>query len=444
MPHDPTLTLTGWKEISAHLRVTVRTAQLWEKQRGLPIHRYPGDGKPRVYAHPEELEAWLRDSLSEVDRSPAPAARRTRWPRLAWIAATIAVLGSAAWIWTPGPGNREVPVRCALSDKTLQAFDSRGEVIWQKSFPTATGLVRQNRGEEVCAVLDADLDGSPEVYLQFWGENRFEHGGALVRMTDDGKVRWRRPYGKQLQVGDRAFPATFTGRHLRPVRIDDRALLVTSANHSPYYPAEVALIDPLTGDAVDTYYHPGNIYDLVIGDLDGNGDDEVLLAAINNPGSGPGHPVLVTLDLPFSGPGGSRRVERDFFGNPGPEELAYYVFPRADVDDVTGIQSKVIEVGVPDDGPLTLSILSANGKLTYSLDVENVLQPRVLGVVPETGFRLAHDHLADEGLVDHRLGDTMPDVYHQVLVYETAPDGNAPEVAVTLGQGRPRNSPAGD
>ena len=170
----------------------------------------------------------------------------------------------------------------------------------------------------------------------------------------------------------------------------------------------------------------------------------MLLAAINNPGSGPGHPVLVTLDLPFSGPDGSRRVERDFFGNPGPRELAYYVFPRSDVDDVTGVPSKAMEVGVPDHGPLMLSILSANGKLTYSLDVEDFLRPSVIHVVPETRFRVSHDHLADEERIDHRLGNTMPDVYHQVLVFETAPDGNSPEVAMALGQLPPENFAAGE
>jgi hypothetical protein len=201
-------------------------------------------------------------------------------------------------------------------------------------------------------------------------------------MTGDGEVRWQRPYGKPLQVDDREFSASYTGMHLQLVQNDDGPSLVAAANHSPYYPAEVALIDPLTGDTLDTYCADG-----------------------------------------------SRRIERDFFGNPGPAELAYYVFPRADIDDVTGVPSKVMEVGVPEDGPLTLSVLSVNGKLTYSLDVEDYLQPKVIHVVPETMFRMSHDHVADQGLVDYRLGDTMPDVYLQVLAYETAPDGNSPEVA---------------
>jgi hypothetical protein len=89
---------------------------------------------------------------------------------------------------------------------------------------------------------------------------------------------------------------------------------------------------------------------------------------------------------------------------------------------------------MPDDGPLGLTVLSSNGKLTYSLDVKNFLQPRVTNVVPDTNFRQTHDHLADEERVDHRLGEIMPDVYYQVLVYETAPNGNAPEVAEAVGR----------
>jgi len=434
MPHDPTHTLTGWKEISSHLRVTVRTAQLWEKQRGLPIHRYPGDGKPRVYAYPLELEAWLRDSPSEPEDTPAPEAKRAEWPRLALVVLAIFVLGSVAWIWNAEPVEKRIPVRCALNEKVLQALDDEDHVIWQESFPDAIGDLRQRRELPVCHVLDADLDGMPEVYFQFWGENRLQQGGELIRMTDDGHVDWRRSYGKPLEVGDRKLAGSFTGSQLRTVQIDDRPLLLTTASHSPHYPAEAALIDPLTGEALETYYHPGNFYDLAVSDADGDGDDEVLLAAINNPGPGPGHPALVILDLPFSGPDGSRRLAQDFFGNPGPEELAYYIFPRADIDDVTGVQSRVSAVGVPDDGPLMLSILSSNGKLTYSLDVESLQTPRVTNVVAEMGFRVAHDHVADEGLVDHRLGPRMPDVYYQVLVYETAPNGNAPEVAQALGQ----------
>ncbi len=53
----PSQELSSWKEISAYLGVSVKTAQLWEQQRGLPVHRLPGP-RGRVYATAEELDRW--------------------------------------------------------------------------------------------------------------------------------------------------------------------------------------------------------------------------------------------------------------------------------------------------------------------------------------------------------------------------------------------------
>jgi tetratricopeptide (TPR) repeat protein len=49
--------LTGWKEIAAYLRVSVRTAQAFEKTRGLPVRRGPGQKGP-VFAAPDALKKW--------------------------------------------------------------------------------------------------------------------------------------------------------------------------------------------------------------------------------------------------------------------------------------------------------------------------------------------------------------------------------------------------
>ena len=82
--------LESWKEVAAFFGRTERTVMRWENERGLPIHRLPGDLRSRISADIEELEAWLRsaDGLepaaagdvqpaapSEV--RPAEAARKT-------------------------------------------------------------------------------------------------------------------------------------------------------------------------------------------------------------------------------------------------------------------------------------------------------------------------------------------------------------------------------
>jgi serine/threonine-protein kinase len=65
--------LDSWKDIAAYLGRDLRTVQRWESERRLPVHRLPGGDRPRVYALPSELDAWLRSSPAE-DREPASVA----------------------------------------------------------------------------------------------------------------------------------------------------------------------------------------------------------------------------------------------------------------------------------------------------------------------------------------------------------------------------------
>ena len=61
--------LDGWKAVAAHVRKSVRTAQRWERELGLPVHRMPTENGEIVYASAAEIEAWVR----ERERSPRPA-----------------------------------------------------------------------------------------------------------------------------------------------------------------------------------------------------------------------------------------------------------------------------------------------------------------------------------------------------------------------------------
>jgi TolB-like protein/Tfp pilus assembly protein PilF len=65
--------LEGWKAIADHLHKTERTAQRWERTRGLPVRRLkassPEEGS-RVFAYKTELDAWWQEQLSRPDPNP--------------------------------------------------------------------------------------------------------------------------------------------------------------------------------------------------------------------------------------------------------------------------------------------------------------------------------------------------------------------------------------
>ena len=77
--------LDSWKQIAAYLGKDIRTAQLWEKNEGLPIHRLTHTARANVFAYDTELDEWVRD------RHAPPPARRRRWP---WAAAGGALVAA--------------------------------------------------------------------------------------------------------------------------------------------------------------------------------------------------------------------------------------------------------------------------------------------------------------------------------------------------------------
>src|ERR1700729_3469830 len=71
--------LHGWQEIAKYLgNIDVTTAQRYETNRGLPIHRLPGGTKPPVFAIRAELDAWIEANVPPARR----AGLRARSPAL--------------------------------------------------------------------------------------------------------------------------------------------------------------------------------------------------------------------------------------------------------------------------------------------------------------------------------------------------------------------------
>ena len=98
--------LDSWKQIAAYLNRDQRTAQRWEIQRGLPVHRIPGGLKSAVYAFPNEIEAWLRGKLHR---------RRPGWQGLLKAGFSLRLLPTASSFAPLSEGFRKTYVYLFLS-----------------------------------------------------------------------------------------------------------------------------------------------------------------------------------------------------------------------------------------------------------------------------------------------------------------------------------------
>ncbi len=95
--------LETWKEVAAFFGRTERTVKRWESQRGLPVHRMPGESRSRVFADVAELKAWIDGAgafAAETDLangSPGAASIMIRLGRMLTALAMLLAVGWFAW-----------------------------------------------------------------------------------------------------------------------------------------------------------------------------------------------------------------------------------------------------------------------------------------------------------------------------------------------------------
>ena len=393
---------------------------------GPVFHNHNGFGEPKPDAG-EQREA--RSSA----RQPLP---RQGW-RWALVGAAVMLVVVLLLNWFTGVfPHRPEPDSWKLEGSTLKILTVRGDLCWERNLPRFDPEYDAQVIDKVL-VADIDGDGHKEVLVSFVPENPRE-GGSVLCFDGGGRLRWERHLGSPKVFGGRSFEAAFRGRFMRQVVIAGRPYLLTVANHYLWYPAQVALLDPRTGRVVEEYWHPGAIYHCLLHELDRDGEPEVLLGAINNPGTGLGHAALAVLKLPFSkGPPrvskGPPRVSKaprrasqandPFPPLTGGGELAYALFPLADVSRVMGQLPVIVKLSV-DAGHRILveTPLPENGGIAYYLDAHL----RVMEFRASDNLPFLHDRLFHQRQLDHRISDGELAALGKIAYFPAAPDGNNP------------------
>src|ERR1017187_7801154 len=107
-PSGPHRRLDSWKEIAAFFGRDERTVKRWEKERGLPVHRLPGE-RGGVFAWSQELTAWLNSAVAigkaigELAPLPpiveTPESQPTEPPAIPVVPAVSPPRLRRTWIW---------------------------------------------------------------------------------------------------------------------------------------------------------------------------------------------------------------------------------------------------------------------------------------------------------------------------------------------------------
>ena len=392
--------LSTWGEIAEHLGVSIRTAQHWEKDKGLPVRRLAGE-KGRVWAIPVELDRWREAHLVEKP-TERPASRAVGlW---AVVATAGLLLAAGAYLVSTRKGP---PADFHHDGRSLVVTDEQGRELWRKPF--AETFHRDSTPEKILENKkawfgDLDGDGRVELLYAYAPTTRESTGDILFCFSETGREKWRFVPGKTVASRVASFPPPYHLARLMPMASDrDRTKrIVVTSFHGTRYPSQVVVLSH-QGAVLGEYWHSGHLGKGELADLDGDGNQEIVFAGISN---GYGAATLLVLDPSDLG-GASHEGNPDYQlqSLPAGREKARLLFPRTCINrkfDPYGaphrlvVRGDSIEVAVSERtlGPEGVNLL-AFYYLNRRLELTNVLV--------NDPFKVYHRELEAAGQLDHPL-----------------------------------------
>ncbi|MBA3974209.1 MAG: hypothetical protein C0504_08340 [Candidatus Solibacter sp.] len=410
-PGQSRKTVSSWKEIAAHFGVTVRTTQIWEAERGLPVHRMPGV-KGRVYAYIDELEGWAKGELSHAAESltEPSAAAPARSPRKPWLLVSLAAFGVvAAAVAALSFVNRPHPVPSAyeISGRTLVVSNPAGEVIWRHEFAKQIVPMWETGGawtpfvETRPWIGDIDGDGTREVLFTYSSDPKGLIDSEVYCFDSGGNVRWRYRPGRPVETRKEQFPMPFLVRMV--IAMDRPAgkppILLVVAAHSVFYPSQIVALSP-QGKVLREYWHSGHIAFVSAADLDRDSKPELYLLACHNATR---TASLIALDPEDFG-GASRESNPDYqLLNLGPpRELGRVILPASELNRQLGDPLQPSGLS-PQSGRIFVGAEHTLNRpdLDYKPGVFHQFGPRLepLGVEYAWNFKGIYDQLVRTGRI---------------------------------------------
>jgi hypothetical protein len=314
---NPQGRLDGWKEISAYVGRGVRTAQRWERELGMPVHRLntgPGDA---IFALKDEIDTWLltesRSSLAPTTADgepsngdagangasgygdsagirpapqpgslqPPPAADHL--PRSVWISVGAAGALAAFLLWRalgaapapviPTPGE---PSTVELVGRTMTVFGPHHEQLWSQHFEIPlTDFDSPFLWARGVAVGDLDGDGNNDVVIA-----RTAPADAHVyAWSHDGHQRFVHTLDRPARFGEYECPPTWPTNVLIEAHPRFPRTLWVWGQHPLYFPAVLQLVEA-TGKVRSEYWSNGYINTVASVELGGR--QVTLVGGANN------------------------------------------------------------------------------------------------------------------------------------------------------------------
>lgn len=405
--------LHGWKEIAAHIGKSVRAAQRWERELGLPVRRLKTAAGQVVFARREELAAW--QSANEL--LPAPRSRpdalafnsktiltylgRVRFSLAAGLAVVALPVAAMFWLGRTIPGD---PAGYRLVGSVLEAVDASGDVRWRYQFPAPlAGLpVQPSRPRLTRRVfsIDMDNDGTQEIIAVLSsGNEHVRRSDAVYCFDAKGQVRWTFEPKRPLQFKSRTYPGPFVIKDVAIIDRPDRPRLWLAIDDWNWWPGAVVELDSAGRDRL-VFVQSGQVMALVPWR---RGTDLRLIAAgVNNEYAAA---ALAVLD-PDQAAASPQTPNSPYacVGCPAATPVYYILLPSTDLSRAEGMpytQAEELDISNGEIQVSTKESSHGNAAVQYRFDWEFRVVSREL----DDGFRISHERYSIEHRLLHVTGD---------------------------------------
>lgn len=341
--------LDSWKEIAAYLKRDERTVMRWAKDRGLPVHRVPGGGRGTVFAYAHEIEAWLSHPSAVLDSNEpektvaVPPRPKIKGRTLASVIGGFVVLSLIAFFLKSSNTQHLPPERVTFSRDAVQAWDRRGNLLWEYQFPGQQRSNTEAREEWLrgfVKIVDLDGDGEAEVLATaVMGDVTEPIRSVLYCFSSAGKLKWRYDPQESFRCGGETFTAPWT---IADVLVSpegkNRSIWVIVIHHL-MWPAYVAKLNS-KGQANIQFFNSGGIYALGYLKSPTSGG-YILVGGLNDEYDRGSLAVLKEDDISGTSPqsvGSRYRCDNC----PGGHPFRYFLFPRSELNRVLDIRQNQV------------------------------------------------------------------------------------------------------
>ena len=403
--------LAGWKEIANYLNTSVRTAQRWEQELGLPVHHVGSSKGYSVLADMGELEVWLKgpkgSTVSSDDR-PSPTMStesRTRTPTwgppklLATAAIAVVAAGSILAMLRLAAAHPAKVSSVTFSGQQMLAW-SNGKVVWSYDFGQPTRSLLPEQVERKVQILPSGqiIVAAPLLQLEAGTST-----DAIYCFSARGKVLWRQPFADRVHFG---------GEECGPIW-EAHDLIVTGSGKNTFawcticsYLKSVAIVvrvdlNGTTAKWFVNYGHLGQLKELRVG-----GGPYILVGGINNETNNATLAVLDETRPAGHSPQTGALAECECC--PEGQPYHYFLFPRSEVIRVTGPPYNGVKEIVVANGQIQVMTMEGVDDPSRGLwglwalyDISEALVPQ--SVFFSDFYWFAHEKLSAEGKIKHSL-----------------------------------------